>query len=84
MPTYQDACDIRYGNVYGSNRASPGDYPVGGVPLGLGIANDIYCSGLLQSNVGAGGATPAAMTAALRGEQIEVKASNTTTTQAAQ
>lgn len=92
LPNYKDACSIEYGNVYKSNRAVDTDYPVGGVPLGIGIANDIFCSGLVDPKVANAAASSApsgsgpelAVQAALRGEQIAVKASNSSTARAAQ
>lgn len=69
---------ITYTNVYGSNRAADTDYPIGGVPLGLGIANDIFAHGLTEP-------VPQGTASALptMGLETAVKASNTTTTQAA-
>lgn len=43
---YQNAEGIRY-RAMGPRRDRPGQlFPVGGVPLGIGIANDIFESGL--------------------------------------
>lgn len=74
---YDTPEQITYSNVYGSNRVNDTDYPVGGVPLGLGIANDIFGSSL-QEPVQAG----ASAMLPLNIEAV-VKASNTATTQAA-
>ncbi|KAI9881691.1 MAG: hypothetical protein M1823_006598 [Watsoniomyces obsoletus] len=74
---YDTPEQITYTNVYGSNRVNDTDYPVGGVPLGLGIANDIFDSGL-QEPVLAG----VSAMLPLNTEAV-VKASNTATTQAA-
>jgi vanadium chloroperoxidase len=74
---YETPEQITYTNVYGDNRANDTDYPVGGVPLGLGIANDIFGSGLQEPvSTGASAMLP------LNTEAV-IKASNTATTQAA-
>lgn len=74
---YDKPEQIRYTNVYGSNRDADTDLPIGGVPLGIGIANDIFQSGLAEP-VDAGSSVMLAL-----GIEAAVKASNTTTTQAA-
>lgn len=94
LPEYKSAASIIYTNVYAAGRdpAKPTDYPIGGVPLGLGIANDIFCTGLIEpppqkvpaDNAAAAPALLPATAAALRGEQVAIKASNTSTAQAAQ
>lgn len=75
---YESPEQITYTNVFGGNRGAVTDLPIGGVPLGLGIANDIFQNGL--TDTGTSG-TPAIMPAL--GLEISVKASNTTTTQSA-
>lgn len=74
---YDTPEQITYTNVYCSNRVNLTDYPVGGVPLGLGIANDIFENGLKEP-------VPAGESAMLPlNTEAVVKASNTATTQAA-
>ena len=43
---YGDPDTIEYSHVWQAARGSAGPLPTGGVPLGLGIANDIYASGM--------------------------------------
>ena len=45
VPTYKDALDIRY-TTTGPRYDRPGQHVIGGVPLGIGIANDIFKSNL--------------------------------------
>ncbi len=40
--SYRDPADISYSHVWTAPRAVGDPLPIGGVPLGLGIANDIY------------------------------------------
>ncbi|KQN77353.1 vanadium-dependent haloperoxidase [Sphingomonas sp. Leaf62] len=96
VPVYHDPGDIDYDNVYDPAN-TPANIPakesaVGGVPLGLGIANDIFASGLVDPRVAQMAATDGdatmtqplkAIAAALQGEQIAIKATNTSTTQSA-
>ncbi|TXN33520.1 vanadium-dependent haloperoxidase [Methylobacterium sp. WL19] len=74
---YDTPEQITYTNVYSSNRTNDTAYPIGGVPLGLGIANDIFATGLTEPI--------ATGTSAMLPLNIEaaVKASNTATTRAA-
>lgn len=93
VPVYHDPCDIDYDNVYDPANIPPKGSAVGGVPLGLGIANDIYRSNLVDPRVAQMAAAKAAavpplqpltsVVAALQGDQIAVKATNTSTTQSA-
>lgn len=93
VPVYHDPCDIDYDNVYNPANIPPQGSAVGGVPLGLGIANDIYRSNLVDPRVAQMAAAKAAavpppqpstsVVAALQGDQIAVKATNTSTTQSA-
>jgi vanadium chloroperoxidase len=67
--TYKDPATVSYSHVWTGKR-NPGDQlPIGGVPLGLGIANDIFADGMRQQ----GGAMPAA-----RSVPVLSKISNTT------
>ena len=43
---YGDPTSLVYSHVWEGKRDTNDTRPVGGVPLGLGIANDIYCNGL--------------------------------------
>lgn len=43
---YRAPDDVVYSNVWTSRRMPDADLPVGGVPLGLGIANDIWANGM--------------------------------------
>lgn len=53
---YIDPDNVTYSNVWTAARG-PGDpLPIGGVPLGLGIANDIFGSGMTQQGGAPGGA----------------------------
>lgn len=45
---YKSPSDIRYVTT-GSRKDRPGSFPIGGVPLGIGIATDIFQSGLKPS-----------------------------------
>jgi len=45
-PVLKDADEITYASVWRPERGD--DRPVGGVPLGLGIANDIFYNGMTQ------------------------------------
>lgn len=42
---YKRPVDIRY-KTTGPRRGCSGEYPIGGVPLGIGIANDVFGGGL--------------------------------------
>ncbi|MEP9400216.1 hypothetical protein [Sphingomonas sp. VNH70] len=94
LPVYKDACAITYKHVYSPAGDVPSSPATGGVPLGLGIANDIFRSKLVDPRVAQMAAARAeeaampqcspAVAAALQGEQIAVKASNTSTARAAQ
>lgn len=57
----KDPAMITYGNVWRPDR-DPADLPTGGVPLGLGIANDIFYNGMkiparIKQMAGAAGAS---------------------------
>ena len=70
---YRNPDAIRYSNVWTGPRdpnAPDGDLPIGGVPLGLGIANDIWASGM-RAPGGEDGA-------AVRPQAMQTKISNTT------
>jgi vanadium chloroperoxidase len=67
--TYKDPKDVSYSHVWTAKRNAGDQLPVGGVPLGLGIANDIFADGMHQQ----GGA----MTDA-RSAPLQSKISNTT------
>lgn len=50
---YKKPQDVRYSNVWTQKRpadVNDADLPIGGVPLGLGIANDIWQSGMRASD----------------------------------
>lgn len=67
--TYKDPAEVKYSHVWTAKRSAGDPLPVGGVPLGLGIANDIFADGMRQQ----GGAMPAA-----RLVPLQSKISNTT------
>lgn len=43
---YRPASQIRYSHVWTGPRGHDPEYPTGGIPLGLGIANDIFHNGM--------------------------------------
>lgn len=45
---YKDPADVGYSHVWTVKRNAGDPLPIGGVPLGLGIANDIFDSGMRQ------------------------------------
>ncbi|WP_430250449.1 hypothetical protein [Neorhizobium sp. DAR64860/K0K1] len=67
--TYKDPAAVRYSHVWTAKRNAGDQLPIGGVPLGLGIANDIFGSDMRQQ----GGAMPAA-----RLVPLQSKITNTT------
>ncbi len=67
--TYKDPAAVRYSHVWTAKRNAGDQLPIGGVPLGLGIANDIFADGMRQQD----GAMPPARSVPLQG-----KISNTT------
>jgi vanadium chloroperoxidase len=66
---YKNPAEVSYSHVWTAKRGDNDQLPVGGVPLGLGIANDIFADGMRQQ----GGAMPAA-----RSVPLQSKISNTT------
>jgi vanadium chloroperoxidase len=56
--TYKDPAQVSYSHVWTAPRGAGDPLPIGGVPLGLGIANDIFGNGMLQQ----GGAMSAVRT----------------------
>jgi vanadium chloroperoxidase len=73
---YKDPAEVTYRNVWAASRdgtvTDGSNLPIGGVPLGLGIANDIFWSGMKQQ----GGALTGA-----RAEPVQSQISKTTMTQ---
>lgn len=47
---YKDVSKIKYG-AKGTRRGESGEYHIGGIPLGLCIADDIYESGMVKTRV---------------------------------
>ncbi|MDX0264286.1 phosphatase PAP2 family protein [Sinorhizobium meliloti] len=76
MNKYKSPDQITYSNVWVSPRGTNGPYPIGGVPLGLGIANDIW-GNKMQRAGSAATALRIGDPAALSRRLNELKSSNT-------
>jgi len=73
---YKEAADITYSNVWEEAGPKRTGLPTGGVPLGLGIANEIWSNGMQEAAPGAQAGAEADQAPAAQYEQL-LKASNT-------
>jgi vanadium chloroperoxidase len=79
---YQNVEDIRY-ETLGTREGAEGLFPVGGIPLGMGIANEIFDSGMRPTPPEKQPVQPANVAPATADKQVVMEVSNGSTTEAA-